>query len=223
MATPLIIVGDGEFAEIAWEYFTHDSDYTIVAFAVEQAFLRRTELFGLPVVAFETVEDRYAPAGHAAFVAVTYTQLNRVRARLYQETKRKGYRIATYVSSDAFVWRNATIGENCFVFERNVIQYHARVGNNVVLWSGNHIGHRATVADHAFLSSHVVVSGYCTIGEHCFLGVNSTIGDRVSIGRDAVIGAGAVVLKDVAERAVMRGNPAAPADVSSLRLFKVKE
>lgn len=223
MATPLIIVGDGEFAEIAWEYFTHDSDYAVVAFAVEQAFRRHDELFGLPVVPFESVEERYAPAEHAAFVAVTYTQLNRVRARLYQATKRKGYRIASYVSSDAFVWRNASIGENCFVFERNVIQYHARVGNNVVLWSGNHIGHRATVADHAFLSSHVVVSGYCTIGEHCFLGVNSTIGDRVSIGRDAVIGAGAVVLKDVAERTVMRGNPAAPADVSSLRLFKVKE
>ena len=32
----LVIVGDGEFAEIAYEYFTYDSDYKVEAFAVEK-------------------------------------------------------------------------------------------------------------------------------------------------------------------------------------------
>jgi len=219
----LIIVGDGEFAEIAYEYFTHDSPYEVVAFAVEQAYLKRDELFGLPVVALETVEQRFAPEKHAAYVAITYTQLNRVRTRLYGIVKEKGYRCATYVSSKAFVWRNAEVGENCFIFEANVVQYLARIGNNVVLWSGNHIGHRATVGDNAFLSSHVVVSGYSKIGESCFVGVNSTIGDNVTVARDCVIGAGSVVLKDVPERDVVRGNPAASAGVSSLRIFRVRE
>jgi len=219
----LIIVGDGEFAEIAYEYFTHDSPYEVVAFAVEQAYLKRDELFGLPVVALETVEQRFAPEQHAAYVAITYTQLNRVRTRLYGIVKQKGYRCATYVSSKAFVWRNAEVGENCFIFEANVVQYRARIGNNVVLWSGNHIGHRATVGDNAFLSSHIVVSGYSKIGESCFVGVNSTIGDNVTIARDCVIGAGSVVLKDVPERDVVRGNPAASAGVSSLRIFRVRE
>jgi len=219
----LIIVGDGEFAEIAYEYFTHDSPYEVVAFAVEQAYLKRNELFGLPVVALETVEQRFAPEQHAAYVAITYTQLNRVRTRLYGIVKEKGYRCATYVSSKAFVWRNAEVGENCFIFEANVVQYRARIGNNVVLWSGNHIGHRATVGDNAFLSSHIVVSGYSKIGESCFVGVNSTIGDNVTIARDCVIGAGSVVLKDVPERDVVRGNPAASAGVSSLRIFRVRE
>ncbi len=31
----LIIVGAGEFAEIAYEYFSYDSEYDVVAFAVE--------------------------------------------------------------------------------------------------------------------------------------------------------------------------------------------
>ncbi len=30
----LVIVGDSAFAEVAYEYFTHDSPYTVVAFAV---------------------------------------------------------------------------------------------------------------------------------------------------------------------------------------------
>ena len=30
----LILVGAGELAEIAYEYFTHDSEYEVVAFSV---------------------------------------------------------------------------------------------------------------------------------------------------------------------------------------------
>jgi sugar O-acyltransferase (sialic acid O-acetyltransferase NeuD family) len=220
---PVVIVGDGEFAEIAYEYFTHDSPRQVVGFAVEAAFLKRDALFGLPVVALEGVEARFAPADHDVFVAVTYTQLNRVRARLFAAARAKGYRPATYVSSRAFVWRNATIGAGSFVFENNVVQYGARVGENVVLWSGNHIGHQSVVRDHCFISSHVVVSGYCDVGECCFLGVNSSIGDRVRIARDCVIGAGAVVVKDTQEAGVYTGHREGPSRVSSLTLFKVKQ
>jgi sugar O-acyltransferase (sialic acid O-acetyltransferase NeuD family) len=219
----LVIVGDGEFAEIAYEYFTHDSPFRVAAFAVERPYLNKPALFGLPVVPFEEVEQIYDPRAYRSFVAVTYTQLNRVRARLFHETKRKGYTPATYVSTRAFVWHNATVGENCFIFENNVIQHRAAVGNDCVLWSGNHVGHRAVVRDHCFISSHVVVSGYCDIGESCFLGVNSCVGDRVTIGRDCVIGAGTVVVKDAEAGKVYKGDREGPSRVSSLTLFKVKE
>jgi sugar O-acyltransferase (sialic acid O-acetyltransferase NeuD family) len=219
----LVIIGAGEFGEIAYEYFTHDSPYEVAAFAAEQQFLKDDNLYGLPVIPFETLHESYPPSRFDVHVAVTYTQLNRVRARLYRAAKALGYEFASYVSSHAFVWHNAAIGENCFIFENNVIQHHARIGNDVVLWSGNHVGHRAVVRDHCFLSSHVVVSGYCDIGESCFLGVNSTIADNVAVGSDCFIGAGAVVVKDTAAARIYRGNPAVAADVSSLRAFRVPE
>lgn len=219
----IVVVGDGEFAEIAYEYFTHDSPYQVVAFSVESPFLKKSQLFDLPVVPFENVEAQYSPRDHRTFVAVTFTQLNRVRARLYQATRAKGYRPVSYISSRAFVWHNVCMGENCFVFENNVIQYHAEIGNNVILWSGNHIGHRSIVRDHCFLSSHVVVSGYCDVGESCFLGVNSTVGDHVTIGRDGVLGAGAVVVKDTEPGKVYKGIREPSSRVSSYTLFKVKD
>ena len=98
----LIIVGDSAFAQIAYEYFTYDSPYEVVAFSVEKEFLKRKELFGLPIVPFEELEKLYDPEKHKIFVALTYTQLNRVRTRLYKEAKRKGYSVVSYVSSKAF-------------------------------------------------------------------------------------------------------------------------
>ena len=93
------------------------------------------------MVEFEALEQSYAPDAHDLFVAVTYGQLNRLRTRLAEAAKVKGYRLASYVSSRAFVWRNVTFGEHCFVFEDNTVQPFVRIGDNVVLWSGNHIGH----------------------------------------------------------------------------------
>jgi len=219
----IVIVGDGETAELAYEYFTHDSPHTVAAFCVERAYLKKDQLCGLPVVAFEEVETLYPPDTHRAFVAISYTQLNRVRARLYQATKAKGYECVSYVSSRAFVWHNVEIGENCLIMEHNVLQYCVRVGNNVVLWSGNHIGHQTVIRDNVFISSHVVVSGYCEVGENCFLGVNSSIANNLKIARDNVIGMGAVVNRDTEERKVYVGNPAKPLPKDSFSAFGVKE
>lgn len=60
----LIIVGASAFAEIAYEYFTYDSDYDVVAFAVETPYLLDNNKYGLPLVAFETMEQRFPPMEH---------------------------------------------------------------------------------------------------------------------------------------------------------------
>jgi len=219
----VIIVGDGETAELAYEYLTHDSPHEVVAFSVERDYARKDKLFDLPVVHFEEVNQFYPPDENKAFVAISYTQLNRVRTRLYQEAKNKGYEFVSYVSSHAFVWRNVEIGENCFIMENNVLQYAVRVGNNVVLWSGNHVGHQSVIRDNVFVSSHVVISGYCEIGENCFLGVNSCIANNVKIAKDCLIGMGAVVHKDTEERKVYVGNPAKPLPKDSHAAFGVKD
>ncbi len=202
----LIIIGDSAFAEIAYEYFTHDSDFRVVAFSVEREFMTRDSLFGLPVVAFEELETTFDPADHHFYAALVYTRMNRLRTRLYQSAKAKGFRPASYISSSAFVWPNVELGEHCFIFEDNTVQPFVRIGANVVLWSGNHIGHHSSIKDHCFISSHVVVSGFCTVGESCFIGVNATFGNNLEVGDDCLIGAGALIAKDVPTDTLVKGN-----------------
>ena len=217
----LIIVGDRQIAHVAFEYFTHDSSYEVSAFAVERAFLTRGELFGRPVLALEALETTHPPSLHEAFVAVGFARLNRIRARLYAATKAKGYTMASYVSSRAFVWPNVPIGDNCFIFEQNVIQPFARIGNDVTLWSGNHIGHHVTVADHAFLSSHVVLSGSVEVGQYCFIGVNAAVAHGVKIGDDALIGAGTTILRDVQSRQIYAVDETKLRRIDTFRFFRI--
>jgi sugar O-acyltransferase (sialic acid O-acetyltransferase NeuD family) len=222
-AKKLVIIGMGETAEIAYEYFTHDSDFTVAGFSVEKAYLDKDELHGLPVVPFEELGRHFPPQEFYAFVAVSSTKLNRVRTRLYRELKAIGYACASYVSSRAFVWRNVEIGENCFIFEHNTVQPFVRIGNNVILWSGNHIGHNTVINDNCFIASHVVISGFCEIGENCFLGVNSTVINNITVARDCFIGAGVLIQKNTEEGKVYQLDTVEPSKVGSLRLFRIKE
>jgi len=207
----LLIIGDSAFAEIAFEYFTHDSPYEVVGFCVEHQHITRDSLFGLPVVAFEDAPRHFDPASHDFYAALVYTQMNRLRTRLYQDAKSRGYRPASYVSSRAFVWHNVNLGEHCFIFEDNTVQPFVHIGDNVVLWSGNHIGHHSRIGENCFISSHVVVSGFCDIGPSCFIGVNATIGNNLTVGADCLIGSGALVARDVPENTLLKGNLASGA------------
>lgn len=211
----LVIVGDGEFGEIAYEYFTHDSPYDVIAFSVERGFRTKDELFGLPVADFETLEERYEPRSHGVFVAVTFTQLNRVRTRLLAEARRKGFTPVSYVSSHAFVWRNVEIGENCFLFEHCVVQHHASIGDNVVLWSGTNVLHGAGIGANTFVSASAVIAGFGVVGTGCFLGANCCVRDYVTVADDCIVGAGAVVIEDTETARVYVGNPARPLAKSS--------
>ncbi len=197
MSKKLVIFGNTEFAEIAFEYFSHDSEFEVVAFCVDRDYLKADTLMGLPLVAFEDIVSLYSPEKHYFFAASVYTKLNRLRTRVVTQAKEAGYRLASYISSRAFVWSNVKLGEHCFIFEDNTVQPFVTIKDNVILWSGNHIGHHSTIKNNCFISSHVVVSGGVTIGQNCFLGVNATITNGLTVGDDCLVGAGALVNKNV--------------------------
>jgi acetyltransferase-like isoleucine patch superfamily enzyme len=64
----------------------------------------------------------------------------------------------------------------------------------------------------------VVVSGGVRIGQGSFVGVNATFRDHVTIGRKCVIGAGALVLEDQPDFAVVAPRGTERAKVPSTRL-----
>lgn len=206
MKKPLIIFGSGDIAQLAHFYFSTDSEYDVVAFTVDFAYLTDPSFCGLPVIPFEEISNQYAPGQCELFIALSYSKLNAVRKEKYFAAKAMGYQLTSFISSRATVLNDGCIGENCFIFEDNTIQPFVTIGNNVTLWSGNHIGHHSTVKDHCFIASHVVVSGGVEIGEQCFIGVNATLRDHIKIGEKCVIGAGTLLLADAEPEGVYIGN-----------------
>ena len=214
----LVIFGTRQIAEVCSFYFEHDSEYRVVAFTVDGAFLDSETFRDRPVIPFEELAQRFPPADYDLFVALSYAKMNRLRAEKFAAAKSLGYRLARYVSSKAATWPGLAVGENSFVMEANVIQPFVSIGDNTILWSGNHIGHHARIGDHCFLASHVVVSGGVEIGNHCFIGVNATLRDGIKIAPRCLIGAGALITKDTKPDEVYAASGTIASTVKSSRV-----
>ena len=196
MGRKLVIFGNGEIASMARFYFDNDSDYTVVGFVVDDNYVNDHQFEGLPLVAYSEV-DKIVDSNTFGFCALSYHQLNHVRAEKFAQLLSDGFRFASYVSSRAFVADTVKIGRNCLILENQTVQDRVQFGDNVFLWSANHIGHGSVIGSHSYLSSHVCISGHVKIGERCFFGVNSTVADFIEIGSDVMVGMGACVASNM--------------------------
>ncbi|OUL88680.1 acetyltransferase [Paraburkholderia hospita] len=221
MKKPLIIFGTGDIAQLACYYFNSDSKYEVAAFTVDREYITSPVFCELPVEPFDSLSNVYDIHNYELFIALSYTKINALRKEKYLAAKQMGYKIASYISSQASVLNGGAIGENCFILEDNTVQPFSKIGHNVTLWSGNHIGHHSTIMDHCFISSHVVISGGVEIGEQCFIGVNATLRDHIKIGAKCVIGAGALLLEDAEPEGVYLGGSTERSRVPSSRLRKI--
>ncbi|WP_407397705.1 acetyltransferase [Anaerovibrio sp.] len=193
----LVIFGTDDFAQLAKFYFTADSEYEVCGFVVDKEYLIEDSFCNLPAVALEDAEEKFPPSEYDMFIAIAYTHLNEVREQKYHEYKRRGYKLASYISSKATCWYEGNeFGDNVFVFEDNTIQPYAKIGSNTILWSGNHIGHHAEIGNHVFITSQVVIAGRVVIGDNTFIGINATINDHIRIAERNIIGARALIARN---------------------------
>lgn len=185
----VIIFGQRDYAQQAHYYLREDSPHEVVAFSVTGDQCASDEVFGLPLVPFEEVEERYPPGEHSFFVPMSGRSMNRLRERFYREAKAKGYPLVSYVSSHATVC--GEVGENCFILEQSTVQPFVRVGDDVTIWCHTHIGH------HSYIASRSLVEAGVTLAE------------------GSLVGNASVVTRDTDPWSIYTGNPARKRKVDS--------
>ncbi|MGB6877090.1 MAG: acyltransferase [Candidatus Acidiferrales bacterium] len=139
---------------------------------------------------------------------------------LVDEGARVGPR--TRVWAFAHIVKGAVVGEDCNICDHTFIEGKVRLGNRVTLKCGVFLWDGVQAEDGVFVgpaaafvndlrprSRNVGAKLEATLlKEGCSIGANATILAGVTIGRFAMVGAGAVVTDDVADFALVVGNPA---------------
>lgn len=220
MTRELVIFGTRNFAEIAHYYFTHDSDYRVVAFTVDGEYVEADAFAGLPVVPFEELPRRFAPDAYELFVAVGHQKLNSQREAKVAAAEAAGYRLASFVSSKADVPPEFVLEPNTMIMERATLQPFVRVGRNSIIWSTTRIGFHTKIGANCWVVC-ALFGESCKVGDNTFVGLNATIAPGLTIGRGNVIGAGALITKDTRDYEIYRGASSIASRVPSTRLGRI--
>lgn len=200
----VVMFGIGVWAQLVHASLTDDSPYDVVAFTVHEQHIREPRLMDLDVVPFETIETVYPPDDFAMFVGVGYKRVNRARAEIFSECKKKGYHLISHRSSSAALHGHIEFGENCFIGDYCIVRTFTRIGNNIVVGGGSYVGQYSVLADHCFVSQLASLGGNNQVDSYAFIGQNATIRNGVHIAANCVVGAGAVILRDTKENEVYK-------------------
>jgi sugar O-acyltransferase (sialic acid O-acetyltransferase NeuD family) len=201
----VVIFGTGELAQRIF-FYLKDSDDQVIAFCANRSKIDKEELLGLPVIAFENIEEKFPPTEFSMFIALAYSEMNKKRAKFFNEAKNKDYELYSFIHPSTKVWDEFEMGENCFILANNVIQPFVKIGNNVLIGSNNLISHNTTIGDNCFITSNVTMGGHITMGKNCFVGLSATINQRIKIGDECIIGAGTIITKDINDKEVYAEN-----------------
>jgi sugar O-acyltransferase (sialic acid O-acetyltransferase NeuD family) len=200
----VVIFGAGQIADVARVYIEAHGPDQIVGYTVDAAFQKSDTHSGLPLVAWERLEQTFPPGSIKLLGPLSYRRLNEFRRERHQEGKARGYEFASFIHPASHIYTQ-DIGENCFILEACVIQPFVRVGAGVMMWSGSVIGHHAQIGDYCFLSGCVGLGGGVRLGAGCFLSGKVGISPGFEIGASSFLGFGAMVKKNLPVESVVPG------------------
>lgn len=133
---------------------------------------------------------------------------NRKRAEFISKVLDLGFELINVIHPRACVAGNTRLGHNVLINANAVIQPFAQIGHGVVVHSMVNIGHDNAIGDYVNLATGATLAGWVQVLEGAYIYINAAVFNRCKIGRHAVVGAGAVVMQDVPDYAVVMGNPA---------------
>jgi len=120
------------------------------------------------------------------------------------------------IEPGAIIREQVEIGENAVVMMGAILNIGAVVGEGSMIDMGAVLGGRAIVGKNCHIGAGAVLAGVIepasarpvVVEDGVLVGANAVVIEGVRVGRGAVVAAGAVVMRDVPEDAVVAGCPA---------------
>lgn len=202
-----VIIGAGKYGEIYLSYL-QESGVDVVGFLDDDPAVAGCSYGSVPVLGpisilpslkqTHGVEAVYCPLGN-----------NSLRVKFLRQAKELGYAVPNYIHPSVILSPNVTIGEGVYILLGSQVMPYTEIADFVMISMNVSIAHHNILKSGTFLSTGCNFGASIVAEENTYCGIGSTIMTGLHrLGRNCLIGAGAVVIKDVPDGAVMAGVPA---------------
>lgn len=104
MGLKLIIMGTTPFSIMLYKIIEKEQFASVLAFTTGRAFMDKTELEGIPIVAFEELSDSFDMNQCMILNTIGYSQMNDIRKKVFFQIREEGYKLCTFISANANVY-----------------------------------------------------------------------------------------------------------------------
>lgn len=202
-----VIIGAGTYGEVYLAYL-QEAGVEVVGFLDDNKTIQGTHVKGVPVLGgvdlLQTLKSTYG-------VEAVYCPIgnNKLRVKFLQYAKELGYKTPNYIHPSVIISPNVTIGDGVYILLGTSIMPYTVIKDYVMISMNVGLAHHSILENGVFLSTGCNFGASIHANKYAYCGISSTIMTGVKeLGEDCLIGAGAVVIRDVPDRAVVAGVPA---------------
>lgn len=206
MGKNYVIYGDTPFAEEICNIISHEGRDSVLAFTNDRTFMTRQLIIGKAVIPFDELNETIKMP-FEILLAYGYTQMNKLRAKVFGECKSAGMKVGTYISTNALCYSDR-VGEGSMIWPNVYIGPRVSIGRCNIIQASCTLAHDNAIGDFNYLAPGVVLGGRSTVNNYCFIGLNSTIKSEVCLEDYVLIGCGSNVLHNCDAERCYIGNPA---------------
>jgi sugar O-acyltransferase (sialic acid O-acetyltransferase NeuD family) len=133
---------------------------------------------------------------------------SRVRKKLFNIYKSKGFNFPALVHPSSIVCRSARLGEGVIIAPNSVISFNVKIGDMSYINFQCGVGHDSVIGDYVQINPGSQIGGRTNIGDSALIGSGSTILQGVKIGSNVTVSSGSVVFGEIKDKSTVMGNPA---------------
>lgn len=202
-----VIIGAGKYGEVYLSYL-RESGVDIIGFLDDDPNLSNSKVGNIPVLGpvsllpdldfLYGIKGVYCPLGN-----------NKLRVKILKNARALGYSTPSYIHPSVVLSPNVKIGDGCYILLGSDIMPFTELEDFVMISMNVNVAHHNLLKSGTFLSTGCNFGASIIAEENTYCGIGSTIMTGLSrLGKDCLVGAGAVVIKDVPDGAVVAGVPA---------------
>jgi hypothetical protein len=184
----LVIYGNGTIAMMMKRYLS--VSYEVDGFTVDNACITASELDGIPVVDFASVETCYPPSEFCMIIAVGFVRMNAIRRERAVMAREKGYRLVNYVHPSVDISLAEIKGDNNILLEHASLHPGTVVESDNFISSNTNIGHGCRVGNGCWFNAGVSIGGETTIRDGCVFSINSGANNNLIVEEETFVGPG---------------------------------